>query len=274
MNTPPDQLALGQGYYSFNPPADVPLKFIVLDSIAENGGDGGNIDEEQYQWLEDELDESQDSGELVMVFAHHTLDTMNQPSASPFPPGDQGGNPNPHRALRYRAGRLRTTAARRAPRRGRRTARRTRRCAASSCATRPWSDSWRGTSIRTRSCRSSAIPGRAQPRGASGRLRPRRTSTGPSSRAHWTWSTTATERCRSSARSSTTAARRTPAAPPAPRDGQGSAAASVQRLASISRELSFNDPDSANGEDGRSDARGGEEDRNVELLVRDPFQGP
>ena len=45
---------------------------------------------------------------------------------------------------------------------------------------------------------------------------------------------------------------------------------STKQLASISRELAFNDPDADNGEDGRADARGGEGDRNVELVVRDP----
>ena len=52
-----------------------------------------------------------------------------------------------------------------------------------------------------------------------------------------------------------------------PGDGVGS---STKQLASISRELAFNDPDADNGEDGRGDARGGEGDRNVELVVRDP----
>jgi hypothetical protein len=41
-------------------------------------------------------------------------------------------------------------------------------------------------------------------------------------------------------------------------------------LASISRELAFNDPDADNGEDGHSDRRGERGDRNVELLVRHP----
>jgi hypothetical protein len=55
------------------------------------------------------------------------------------------------------------------------------------------------------------------------------------------------------------------------RAGQpGGTGASAKRLASISRELSYNDPDAENGEDGRGDARGGEGDRNVELVVRDP----
>ena len=56
-------------------------------------------------------------------------------------------------------------------------------------------------------------------------------------------------------------------APPNPGSAAGS---SAKQLASISRELAFNDPDADNGEDGRGDARGGEGDRNVELVVRDP----
>ena len=56
----------------------------------------------------------------------------------------------------------------------------------------------------------------------------------------------------------------------APDAGDGAVSADPARLASISRELSFNDPDASNGEDGHPDARGGDGDRNVELVVRDP----
>ena len=45
---------------------------------------------------------------------------------------------------------------------------------------------------------------------------------------------------------------------------------SVGRLASISRELSYNDVHANNGEDGTSDARGSAQDRNVVLTVPDP----
>ena len=65
-----------------------------------------------------------------------------------------------------------------------------------------------------------------------------------------------------------------PGGAPAPADGQGSTGVSLSRLAAISRELSFNDPDANNGEDGRPDRRGGRDDRNVELLVRDPYAAP
>jgi hypothetical protein len=43
------------------------------------------------------------------------------------------------------------------------------------------------------------------------------------------------------------------------------------RLASIARELSFNDPEAENGEDGWRDRRGTPLDRNVELLVANPY---
>ncbi|HEX8647484.1 MAG TPA: hypothetical protein VF715_11335, partial [Thermoleophilaceae bacterium] len=60
-----------------------------------------------------------------------------------------------------------------------------------------------------------------------------------------------------------------------PSDGQGQTGEQTQRLASIARELSFNDPDSRNGEDDegaqRGDARGNPEDRNAELVVRNPY---
>jgi hypothetical protein len=48
-------------------------------------------------------------------------------------------------------------------------------------------------------------------------------------------------------------------------------AAGVANLAGISREMAFNDPQADNGEDGHSDARGTRLDRNVELLLKNPY---
>ena len=45
----------------------------------------------------------------------------------------------------------------------------------------------------------------------------------------------------------------------------------VAYLAAISRELSFNDPQGDNGEDGHTDARGTLLDRNVELVIKNPY---
>jgi hypothetical protein len=48
-------------------------------------------------------------------------------------------------------------------------------------------------------------------------------------------------------------------------------ASEVTRLASIARELAFNDPQADAGEDGRDDRRGTALDRNAELLIRSPY---
>ena len=85
-------------------------------------------------------------------------------------------------------------------------------------------------------------------------------------------STTATARSRSSGRSSTTPPPPNPGGPPAPRAGQGQAGESVKRLASISRELSFNDPDADHSDaTATAAAAAARDDRNVELLVRNPY---
>ncbi len=276
MRTPPDELALGQGYYSFEPKPDdpdqpgeqgLPLRFIVLDSIAENGGDGGNIDEEQYQWLEQELDQAQADEERVLVFAHHTLDTMNQPPVSQFPPGDQGGNTNElvHFGTEPEGGDGR----------------------------RPPCPSAMPETLRCQFLRHSAVVGFVAGHEHKNKVLPyeRQPGAGPAQGGFWEVATAAhidwPEQSRVldlvDNRDGTLSIFGTlldhsgaadPGGPPARNDGQGSSSPAVQRLASISRELSFNDPDSSNGEDGRPDARGGDGDRNVELLIRDPFARP
>jgi len=79
----------GQGNFVLKPRKG--LRFIVLDSINEGGGDGGNIDDPQFRWMHRQLVEADKARELVMLFAHHSLQTMDQEAESPFPPGDQGG---------------------------------------------------------------------------------------------------------------------------------------------------------------------------------------
>ena len=73
----------GQGNFTIRPRRG--LRFIVLDSINERGGDGGNIDDPQFRWLHRQLLAAEQRRELVMTFAHHSLQTMNQPANSPFP---------------------------------------------------------------------------------------------------------------------------------------------------------------------------------------------
>ncbi|MEJ7717338.1 MAG: hypothetical protein WKF31_04985 [Thermoleophilaceae bacterium] len=105
----PRNVATGQGNYSFKPKPG--LRFLVLDTISERGGDGGNLDDDQFRWVHDELRAAESSREIVMLFAHHSLETMDQGPASPFPPGDDTeailNNREPFHgglALRLRAG--------------------------------------------------------------------------------------------------------------------------------------------------------------------------
>ena len=62
-------------YYAFTPRKG--FRFISLDTTAEAGGASGNIDHPQYRWLARELERSRKRKRLVVVFAHHTLTTMN-----------------------------------------------------------------------------------------------------------------------------------------------------------------------------------------------------
>ena len=53
------------------------LELISLDTVAEGGGANGNLDNPQYRWLERKLIVAQQAKRLVIVFGHHTLGTMN-----------------------------------------------------------------------------------------------------------------------------------------------------------------------------------------------------
>jgi metallophosphoesterase (TIGR03767 family) len=89
----PESAVDGMGYYSFAPKPG--LRFVVLDTVAEHGLEEGNLDDRQFDWLHAELLKAKAMRERVMVFAHHGLGTMGQPPASPFAPGDTGGDLSP-----------------------------------------------------------------------------------------------------------------------------------------------------------------------------------
>ena len=61
-------------YYAFN--RGLGIRFISLDTVAEGGGDDGNLDDPQYRWLKAELSRARRRDQLVVVFGHHTLGTM------------------------------------------------------------------------------------------------------------------------------------------------------------------------------------------------------
>jgi metallophosphoesterase (TIGR03767 family) len=61
-------------YYSFAPRRG--LRFVSIDTVAEGGSSDGNVDHPQYRWLRRTLARAQRRRELVVVYGHHTLDTM------------------------------------------------------------------------------------------------------------------------------------------------------------------------------------------------------
>lgn len=61
-------------YYAFSPRRGIRL--VALDTVAEGGGAEGNLDDPQYRWLERQLKAATRRDELVVVYAHHTLETL------------------------------------------------------------------------------------------------------------------------------------------------------------------------------------------------------
>ena len=66
------------GYYSWSP---VPgFRFISLDTVSEGGVTGpsadGNIDEPQYQWLRSQLDAATAANQLIVLFSHHAIASL------------------------------------------------------------------------------------------------------------------------------------------------------------------------------------------------------
>ncbi len=61
-------------YYSFRPRTGIEM--VSLDTVAEGGGQSGNLDDPQYKWLERTLRNAQRAGRLIIVYGHHTLATM------------------------------------------------------------------------------------------------------------------------------------------------------------------------------------------------------
>ena len=66
--------ATGTAYYHFDRGA---FRFVVLDTVNPNGYADGSLDKTQFAWLGDLLAQSADK--VVMVFSHHTSDTMGNP---------------------------------------------------------------------------------------------------------------------------------------------------------------------------------------------------
>jgi hypothetical protein len=254
----PEDLASGQGYYAFSPRPG--LRFVVLDSVADAGGDGGNLDDTQFRWLDAQLSAADAAREITLVFAHHTLETMHQQQPSPFPPGDNPPAPNPlvHYGDTFEP-----------PCEG------------------PPLETLKDLLLRHRSVvayvvghehqnRIKPFPRSGVPNDPSGRVTGGFWEIVTASHIDWPQQSRLLDLVDNhDGTLSIFGTLLDHSAPPEPggappSDGLGAAGWSPQRLASISRELAYNDPDADNGEDGHPDARGGPKDRNVELLVRDP----
>ena len=65
-------------YYAFSPRAGV--RMISIDTVSEAGVPGpsadGNIDDPQFQWITRQLDAAEAAGELVILFGHHPIRSL------------------------------------------------------------------------------------------------------------------------------------------------------------------------------------------------------
>lgn len=262
----------GMGYYSFSPKPGV--RFIVLDSVAEHGLEEGNLDDQQFDWLHDRLVEAEDAGEYIMVFAHHGIGTMGQPPVSIFTPGDTNGNLNP--LVHYGEG-PRNTGVKAS-------------CTQATPEEPPRDDE----TLRCLLLRHPGVIAFVNGHEHNNRIDAfeRREADGPVEGGFWEINTASHIDWPQQSRVLDLfdnhdgtlsifgtivdhAAPPEPGGPDAPREGQGRAGEQTQRLASISRELSFNDVDARhNDSDGDGGTRGSEDDRNVELVIRDPYPAP
>ena len=80
---PPIADFFNDGYYSFSPRQG--LRFVVLDTVTDECGpvpvcSEGSVDDSQFRWLEAQIHEAQSQSEYVMVFSHHSLRTTRFPS--------------------------------------------------------------------------------------------------------------------------------------------------------------------------------------------------
>ena len=233
-------LGSGEGNYSFSPKPG--LRFIALDSVAASGPDG-NLDHSQFLWLHAQLLAAEATGELVVVFAHHALPSM---------PQRETGT---HYGL-------------------------TGSCPSAVPITPPAADE----SVLCLLQRHRSVIALVAGHSHRNRITP---YARPGGRGFWEIVTSSHTDWPEQSRIIDLVDNRDgtlsistrvieQSSPPRPakrirKPGRLLSAPEVIRLASIARELSFNDPNAENGEDGFRDRRGTPLDRNVELLVPNPY---
>ena len=200
-------VATGQAHYSFSPASGV--RFVVLDTAADNSS-SGNVDDAQFAWLGAELTAAVSRREVVIVFGHHSLRTLNGPGTNVRDGAAVEALLRANRAvIAYVAGHEHQN--------------------------------------------------RIEPHGSFWEIV-------SASHLEWPQQSRVVEVAElDNGRLSIFATPIDHTGPPRP-GGSGS-----RRLASIARELSLNEPQAGNGEDGWPDRRGTPLDRNVSLLLPDPF---
>ena len=84
------------GYYSWDPRPG--FRFIAMDTVSEGGVAGpsanGNIDDPQFRWIEKEIEEAEKQDRLVIVFSHHPIRNLNAAISDELAPPCTVQNPD------------------------------------------------------------------------------------------------------------------------------------------------------------------------------------
>jgi len=262
-------LRSGEGNYAFSPRRG--LRFLVLDSVSDTGGSRGNIGDRQFRWIHRQLLRAGRRHQLVIAFAHHTMQTMNQEVPSGFPGGDQQGAPRRAADVHFGNGPGETT----------------KPCRTRRARARPGKhETLRCLFLRHRNL-IAFVNGHQHYNQITpfGRRGGGFWEVSTASHIDWPQQSRLLElfnnRDGTLSLFGTIIDHAGPANPgSAPLDTHGVASRrEVLRIASISRELACNDPNSNSGEGGpcasgkrRSTSEGRNRDRNVELIVRNPYR--
>jgi metallophosphoesterase (TIGR03767 family) len=221
----------GIGYYALTPKPGV--RFVVLDTVADSG-DQGNVDRTQFLWLDAELTAAEARREVIVAFAHHPIASMtNDAPDVHLGSGPCTGTPEPVECLFLRHPGVVAFVA--------------------------------GHQHRNRIA--------AHARAGGGGFWEIVTA----SHTDWPQQSRLLDLADNADGTlsiiGTIVDQGAPARPgPRPaRRGPRLSAREVEWLASVARELSYNDPQAENGRNGLADRRGTRADRNVELLIPNPY---
>lgn len=231
-------------YYSFSPRPGV--RIVSVDSISEAGriGVGGNIDDPQFRWLSRTLDRAERRRQLVIVISHEPIDNLTGDVADEENPpcGTPGAGPGCERDPRSSSP-VHTTSD-----------------VVALLLEHPNVVAWLAGSTH----RNHAVPYRRPGGGGFWSLESVSIADWPSQARLLEL----TDNCDGTLSLFGTLID-TAAPLGAPASGTPASELGRRELAALHRQLSFNDPQVGGG----SGAEGGPGDRNVELLLRDPWRG-